>query len=486
MPVTTADAKEKVVSGGAGATRKLAHHAATLRYESLPAALVELTKKCVMDTLGVCLGATTLAEEAQIVAEYVRDLAGKPESTILGFGGKAPAPWAAFTNGSLGHMLDYDGVNAAGGGHVNIATIPLAFAVAEKLGGVSGRDLITAIACGTDVQTRLYQSIDLPDWTMSEGWFPTQLLGGISGAATAGRLLGLNDEQMENAFGIAFNQMCGSRQMAAGAATHLRSMQAGFSAQAALLSADLARRGIVGSKEVLEGRYGLYKNYVRHARQDWEALLGDLGERFPLLAVHGFKVWPACGYTRVTNAAAQQLRAEFKLRPQDIASVTVVGGTGGTRLLSEPIELKRRPKTSIDGKYSIPFTTAVMLVKGNVTLHDFTEAGLRDPSVLAMADRVTYRPLDEARGEVPSAHTMLSRPILEIMTADGKLLKRQPESVPGDPKNPVARELLEAKFRDCVSFSVRPLSANDIERAIEMINNLEHIDDATEIIRLLA
>ena len=104
---------------GQGISRRLAEHAAGLRYERLPAALVERIKLCVLDTLGVSIGASTLAPEAAIVADYVRDLGGKPESRILGFGGRAPAPWAVFANGSFGHMLDYDDVGA--GGHVSIA-----------------------------------------------------------------------------------------------------------------------------------------------------------------------------------------------------------------------------------------------------------------------------------------------------------------------------------------------------------------------------
>ena len=484
-PFDSGHTRDSLVSG-THATLKLARHAATLQYDALPTALVELTKRCLLDTLGVCIGASMLAPEGKIVAEYVQDLGGKPESTILGFGGKAPAPWAVFANGSFGHMLDYDGVNAAGGGHVSIVTVPVAFAVAEKLGGVSGRDLITAIAAGADVQTRIYQSMDMPDWTMTEGWFPTQLLGCISGAATAGRLLGLDEDQMENAFGIGFNQMSGSRQMAVGAATHLRSMQAGFSGQGGTLAAELARRGIIGSKEVLEGRYGLYKTYVRTDKPNWDALVGGLGTRFPLLTVHGFKVWPACGYTRVTNAATQQLRQEFNLHPEDIEAITVIGGTGGTQLLSEPIELKRRPKSSIDGKYSIPFTTAVMMIKGNVTLRDFTDEGLRDSAVLAMADKVSYRPLSKKPEAAVEADLTLSRPIVEIRTTDGRVLIRQPHSVPGDPHNPVSQELLEAKFRDCLSFSAQPIPAKKRDRAIEMISDLENVADATEIIRLLS
>ena len=115
---------------------------------------------------------------------------------------------------------------------------------------MNGRDFITAIASGTDVLARIAKALafEVPvDWTLTEGWFATQLFGYLSGAATAGRLLALDEDKMENAFGIAFNQFSGSRQMAVGAATHMRSMQAGFSGQGGVLAAELAQRGIIGS-----------------------------------------------------------------------------------------------------------------------------------------------------------------------------------------------------------------------------------------------
>ncbi|MBI3918912.1 MAG: MmgE/PrpD family protein, partial [Betaproteobacteria bacterium] len=281
------------------------------------------------------------------------------------------------------------------------------------------------------------------------------------------------------------NQMSGSRQMAVGAATHMRSMQAGFSGQGAILAAELARRGIIGPKEIVEGRYGFFKTYIRGNEPDWDVIVDGLGTRFPLLEKHGFKVWPACAYTRTTNAATLYLREKHGLKPEDVESITVVGGTGGTQLLSEPLELKRRPQISIDAKYSIPFTTAVMMAKGNVTLHDYTEEGLRDPRVLAMADRVGYRPAAEApAGRGGSAD--VSKTSVEIVTKDGRVLSHRPDGVPGDPKYPVGWERLEAKFRDCVSFSARPVAAGNVDRAAAMIRNLENIPDATQVVGLLA
>ena len=467
---------------GEHATRKLASHAAGLKYEQLPPALIELTKQCVLDTLGVCIGASTLAPEAAMVHDFVSELGASEGSSIFGFGGRAPAPWAVFVNGSLGHMLDYDDV---GGGHVSIATIPIALALGEKRGGLSGRDLITSVAAGSDLMTRFCLAIDVPDWQMNAGWFATQLFGFLGGTATAGHVLGLDDAQMENAFGIAFNQMSGSRQMSVGAATHMRSMQAGFSGQAAVVSAELARRGVIGSKDVVEGRYGVFGVYIQTDTPYWDALLGELGIRFPLLQTHGFKVWPACGYTRATNAAILYLRQQHNLRAEEIETLTVIGGSLATQQLSEPLDRKRRPNMSIEGKFSIPFTSAVMMAKGNVTLRDFTPEGLRDPVVLAMADRVSYRAENMTSVQAAGDYSSASKPTVEIRTKDGRVFSHQANSVPGDAKHPVKMEFIEEKFRDCVSFSAKPISQKNTERVIELVRDLDRLSDVTEIVRLL-
>ncbi len=482
MSGVTAAGKRDAVGNPPGVTRALARHAATLQYEALPPALVDLIKQCVMDTLGVSIGASTLAPEAAILDAYVADMGGKPEATILGFGSKAPAAWAAFVNGSLGHMLDYDDMGESG--HPGIVTIPVAFAVAEKMGGVTGRELITAVAAGMDIMTRISRAIDVPDWTMTEGWFATQLIGFAAGAATAGRLLKLDAEQMENALGIGFNQMSGTRQMAEGAATHMRSMQAGFSGQGAVLAAELARRGIIGSKDFIEGRYGFFRTYIRGCEPDWDGIVDGLGVKFPILDKHGFKVWPACAYTRTTNTSTLAIREQHGLKPEDIESITIVGGTGGTQQLCEPLAAKRRPKVSIDGKFSIPFTTAVMMAKGNVTLRDYTEEGLRDPAVLAMADRVSYRAgTQPVTGKGGSQD--VSKTSVEIVTRDGRRFEHRPTSVPGDSKNPVSWERLEAKFRDCVSFSMKPVAADDLNSAVALIRALEAESQATKVLSLL-
>lgn len=467
-------------SNGQGATRRLAAYAATLPYEALPEDIVRLTKQCILDTLGVTVGASSLAPEAELLAAHVAEQGGVPESSLLGFGGRAPAGLAAFLNGAMGHMLDYD--DAALGVHPGIVTVPVAMALAEKQGGISGREFIAAVALGCDIAARAA----LAARGGQGGFFGTQLHGFVAGAAAGGRILGLTEAQMVNAFAIAFNQACGSSQLGIGEGTHLRGMQAGFSGQGAVLAALLARRGVTGSEETFEGRYGLFQTYTRTPEPDWDALVGELGSRFVLPEHQFFKIWPACAINRPLLAAIGELQAEFAPAPEDIAEV-VVGGVDSDSLW-EPLPGKRRPRTGIDAKFSAPFTAAVALQKGTVSLGDYTEAGLDDPDVLALAQRVTYVPVASGVGGPTRLHEVnTGRGIyVELRMTNGNVLRREAGRIPGDPNNPVKQRQLEDKFRDCVGHSRVAVPAGNIDEAIALIDRLEACDDATQIMRLLA
>src|SRR6185437_5930782 len=120
-----------------------------------------------------------------------------------------------------------------------------------------------------------------------------------------------------------------------------------------------------------------------------------------------------------------------------------------------------------------------------VELRDYTEEGLRDPAVLGMADRVGYRP--EPGTVLPiGGQSALSRPTVEIRTRDGRVLRSTPDGVPGDPAHPVSWDLLEAKFRDCLSFSAKPLDTAAAGRIVKLVHDLERVQDATKIMRHLA
>ncbi len=162
-------------------------------------------------------------------------------------------------------------------------------------------------------------------------------------------------------------------------------------------------------------------------------------------------------------------------------TVTIIGGSSGHQLLSEPLELKRRPKTSIDGKYSIPFTTAVAIIKKNVTLSDFMPEALKDASVRQMAKKVVVQydaQIDASRGIAPG--------IVEIKTKSGAVYSKRVDAIYGSPQNPMSKEDLVAKFKDCVSFSAKPVSRRKIDKVATMLDHLEEVSDVREVIKLLS
>jgi 2-methylcitrate dehydratase PrpD len=167
--------------------------------------VIDVSKKRILDTLGVIVAASTLGEDSvKKIVELVKEGKGKEESSILGFGGKVVSWMAAFANGAMAHQLDYDDCYDIGVVHPGAATVPAAIAIAEKQGRVTGKEFITAIALGSDIICRL--SYPLTRDTFEYGWARTGTLGKFGATASAGKLLGLDTAQMVSALGLVLHQ----------------------------------------------------------------------------------------------------------------------------------------------------------------------------------------------------------------------------------------------------------------------------------------
>ena len=110
-------------------------------YAALPEDVVEATRRQILDTLGVTVAGSTcsLSGEMNGLVEMVRDWGGKEESTIMMYGGKVPAENAALVNATMARALDFEACGA-GASHASAPAVATAFAIGEKLGGISGRD----------------------------------------------------------------------------------------------------------------------------------------------------------------------------------------------------------------------------------------------------------------------------------------------------------------------------------------------------------
>lgn len=448
-----------------------AHNIARTRYEDLPPNAIECAKKSILDTVGVILAASGMEPAAGRFLEYVRECGGKAESTVLGFGSRAPAEMAAFVNGALAHCLDFDD-RMLRGAHCGSSLVPAALAVAERKGGVSGRQMIAAVATGQDLFMRLRYNVGWRnDWNLST------VIGIFSATAAASHVLDFGHEKVAHALGIAGTQCCGTMETIFAPGSGLRGTYAGFSAKGAVLAALLADKGVVGIDSLFEGKAGILNVYFR-GEYDRTKMLENLGVEYRGANML-YKPWPMVGFSHTFIHATFELMKQHRLAAADIEQIRV-----HIRELQEqacmPLESRRAPTSAVDAKYSIPFCIGLAIARGHVGVSDFDAAALNDPKVLAVARKVI--PVEDRHNW--TSHAVEGR--VEIVTKDGRVVERLGDDIPGSTHAPMTWDDLCAKFRDCASVSATSMSPERIEKAQQMARQLETVGDVAELIAVVS
>ncbi|MBI2907330.1 MAG: MmgE/PrpD family protein [Chloroflexi bacterium] len=439
-------------------------------YSDLPSEAVEATKKDILDTLGAIL-AGSAAPGGREIAELMKELGGRPESTVLVYGGKISSVSAAMANGAMGHALDYDDTHDQGIIHAGVTVVPAAFATAERVGKVNGKDFIAAVALGVDVACRMA----LANNEGPAGWILTPLYGFFGAAAAAAKVMGLDEAKTVSALGIAYAQASGNNQSVDDGALTKR-MQAGFAARGGVMAALMAQKGITGAINSLEGGRGIYKLY--HGGDYNPAPLTDqLGAKFEVADL-SFKPYPCCRTLHPYIDAALALAKEHNLRAEDVEEIAI-GINKENHPRAYPLEVKCNPRTVVDAQFSIPYAVACALAKRQVVISDFTEAGIQDKTVLTLANKV--RP----RFEPKMIRRELTPGLVEVKTRSGSFSKYI-DIAYGHPKNPMSMGDIVAKFEDCARNAARPIPKDHVTRAIEMVAHLEKQEDVGGIVGLLA
>jgi 2-methylcitrate dehydratase PrpD len=449
-------------------------HFVKTRYEDLPTAAVEAVKKEILDSLATALGGSTKEGVGELV-DMAKEWGGAKQSTVIAHGFKCPAPNAAQVNGTMIHALDYDDGHQTALVHIGCVTVSSAFAASERMGKVGGKELITAIALGGDFMSRLGLANRPGKSALSSGWHPTTLFGFLGSAVIAGRLFGLDEEQMINAIGLAYHQCGGAGSGVADGALAKR-MGPGLAAKAGITSALMAERGITGERDALEGQAGIFKTYMG-GDYDPKVLTADLGKRWEVVNV-GNKPYPCCGLTHACIDATLALRAKHNIDASKIKSVLIYGGQA-VYDLSQPPEVKQNPRTIIDAQFSVPYVVAVALIRGKVTMDDFTEASIKQPEIIDVARKVNGKlvPAMNRHGVGPGGVT--------ITMQDGKEYTDEVEHCLGSVERPMTFEDVTRKFRECAACALKPLPDSKVEKVIDLVNRLETLSDAIEIIRLV-
>jgi 2-methylcitrate dehydratase PrpD len=336
----------------------------------------------VLDLVGNIIRARHDVDSTPILLAAVRSLGlGAGNSGVFGDPSRWTPAGAALLNGALGHSLDFDDTHAAASLHPGTVVIPAALAAGE-MAGSSGAEVLAGIVAGYEVACRL--ACALPARAhYDRGFHPTATCGTFGAAAAAGRVLGLDAVGIASAFGIALSQAAGSMQFLVNGAWTKR-FQVGWAAMGGLAAATLASEGFRGATEAFEGRHGFLRAYAPDPLP--EQALAELGQRFAVMET-AVKPYPSCRYGHAGIDAALALRAEHKLRPEEIESVRYDLSAAGMLLVGEPAERKAEPPGVVDAQFSGPYVIACALATGRVAWDSYRK--LRDPAIRAMMVKVT-------------------------------------------------------------------------------------------------
>lgn len=459
----------------------LAKNMISVKYEDIPLDVTELSKKHILDILGVTLGGSSRPGVKEL-AELISEWGGKDESTVLCYGLKVPAPNAAQVNATMGHALDYDDTGE-GPTHPSVIIFPTCLAVAESRGKTSGKEFITEFTLGLDMMCRLGQSFRSGMKTApvgghpGAGWHLTPLFGYISAAAVAGRILGLDEKILVNAMGIAYHQCSGNGQCVNEGALTKR-MGPGFAARGGIVSALMAGKGITGAKECLEGELGLYNLYVK-GEYNPDSLTAELGKYFAGTTV-SMKPYPCCKGTHESVGLAISMVEKYKTKPDDIKEITLYC-RDDDNFLVHPIEKRRHPENPVDSQFSIPWAVAVVFTRGRAGVEDFTEEAIVSRDILYIADRIIVKKdpgLTSKTREMPVK--------IGVETKQGETyIEQMVRSNSDSPESQLPWEAYERKFRDCVSCSIKRLSGRRIDEIIATVKRLEQLDNVKELVSLL-
>src|SRR6202047_2156021 len=441
----------------------LAQHVCRTGYADLPRSAVESARRDILDTFGCMLGGSGSPGIDELFAVIDR-WGGCEESRVVLRGTRLPAPQAALLNAGMGHALDFDDTLDTGGSvHPGVSVLGSVLAACDGVEGVTGQDVLLAVALGLDVSCRIALAS-----TLDRGWHRTAAIGVFGATAAAGKLVGLTPEQMLAAFGIAYSHAAGNRQCILDGALTKR-LQAGQAASAGVFSAVLAQTGFTGARNIFNGRFGFFELYQPNG-YDASVLLRDLGTGFHGEAL-SYKPYPCDRPLHAAIDAALMARARLEIeRPDDIEAVTIEADPAGHTEQFGRGPAKRRPTQVVEAQFAQPFLIATALVHGKVGIAEVD--GLGDASVLVLSDRIA----GVARDGRPNGSFSIT-----VQTTDGRSVTVEASDPVGSPEKPLSDAQFEAKFRDCARNVVRPLPDASVDEALAAIGRLEMLADAREL-----
>jgi 2-methylcitrate dehydratase PrpD len=409
---------------------QLADRIGAIDTPKLPRAVRETCERLLIDVIGLCAAARA--------TDYVTAaLAAWPDAgpaTAIAHARPLTAAAAAFVNGTAAHGEDFDDTFEGGPVHAGAVIAPAVLALAEQE-GLGGAAVLRGLAVGAEAICRL--STVVPKAVHEAGFHPTAVFGAMGAAAGAGAALGLNQNQLVNALGIAGSMAGGIIEYLADGSWTKR-MHPGWAAQSGLRAALLARAGFTGPRTVFEGTHGLLQAFARTADGDWPALLEGFGDRW-VMETLAFKLYPCGTMIQPYLDCALRLHA-LGIPPDEFSEIVCEVGEGTVHRLWEPLSEKQRPRNGYAAKFATPYCIAHAILKGSVGLDAFDDRAVSNPEVIALASKVRYQ-IDPAN-PYPRAFTGHLRVRLE----DGREVEERQPHMRGGASEPLSRAEIDSKF----------------------------------------
>lgn len=451
-------------------TRSIAEYITATGFEDLPPEATSTAKLHILDALGISLGAYGTGHRlVKKLIELSTEMGGKEEATILGDGRKLAAPDAAMVNSVLANFLDSSDGHFMGG-HINDRIVPVALATAERA-AASGSEFLTAVALGYEVYIHLAYALfaEVEPASVRLPYFVT--LGTLAGVVPAAKLLGLDEDQLAGAMGLACSlQLAGAQYVLSGG--HEKDLCAGHESRRALFSALMAEKGILGSTDILEGERGIFKALGAEPEHG-----AGLGKPYRITECY-FKPYPACRYLHASIEGALNLVREHGITGQEVEKAVVTTNTSSASRLSYDI------KSHVNAIFSHAYQVAAVLSDGRVDLPIAWEDKVRDPAFGDLMNKVELRTTPEY--DKMHQEKSLAQPPwpaeVEALTKDGSSYVSIVNSPKGDPGNPMSPTEVQQKF---IKFTEHILPKERATKVVELVAQLETAPTLGGLIELL-
>jgi len=460
----------------AGVTKYVGTFVTQTKYQEIPADVIELGKKSILDGLGLAL-AGSRAESGSISRRYVEQAgATTGNATIIGSAQKTSPRFAALLNGISIHADDFDDTQLAAAKdrvygllmHPTVPVLPAIFALAEQR-RVTGKDWMLAYHLGAEVECKIAEAIAPRHY--QDGFHTTGTCGPFGSAAACAKLLNFDLSKTLNTFGLVASQSGGLRE---NFGTMTKPFQAGHAAEAGLVSAELVALGWTAAEQILEADRGFFRAFG--GSYDPSAIVDRLGKPWTFASPGvSLKPYPSGSLTHPAMTELARLIEANKIQAAHVEKVDIGANHNMTTTL-----LHHQPKTGLEAKFSMEFCLAILLLEGKAGLGQFSDKVVLRPDVQEMIRRVNFYVDSEA--ESAGYDKMTS--ILKIHLKNGAVIAGRADFGKGSPANPMSFDEAATKFRGCAEFAEWPTAKT--EKIIAFTKSLEAVTDMSALSSLLS